>query len=144
MSRSNYIVIVGCGRLGSMLANRLSALGHQLVVIDRAESKFDKLSNEYSGFRIVGDAIEMHVLEKAHVEKADYLFATTTEDNVNLMVAQIARAVFSVPRVIVRVFDPAREAIYSDLGIDTISPTLLAAEAFMAMVVPPPDKEALP
>jgi trk system potassium uptake protein len=134
MSQSHYIVIVGCGRLGGMLANRLSALGNQLVIIDRAEGKFDKLSTDFSGFKIVGDASELHVLRQAHVEKADFLFATTTEDNVNLMVAQVARAVFKVPHVIARVFDPTRETIYSEFGVDTISPTNLSAEAFMKLL----------
>lgn len=136
MAQPYYIVIVGSGRLGSMLANSLSATGHQLVVIDKDESKFDKLSTEYSGFRIVGDANEMSVLRKAHTERADFLFAATTEDNVNLMVAQIAKQVFNVPRVVARVFDPARETIYGEFGIDTISPTKLSAEAFMGLVVP--------
>jgi trk system potassium uptake protein TrkA len=134
MSETNYIVVVGCGRLGSMLANRLSAAGHELVVIDKSEPQFDKLSTEYSGFRVVGDASELSVLRKAHTERADYLFATTTEDNVNLMVAQVAHNVFEVPHVIARVFDPAREAIYGELGVETISPTLLAADAFLAIV----------
>ena len=134
MARSHFIVIVGCGRLGGMLANRLSASGNQLVVIDRSESKFDKLSTDFSGFKIVGDAVELNVLRQAKVEKADFLFATTTEDNVNLMVAQVAKNVFNVPRVIARVFDPARESIYSEFGIDTISPTNLSAEAFMKLL----------
>lgn len=131
---SHYIVIVGCGRLGSLLANRLSSAGHQLVVIDRNESKFDKLSTEFSGFKVVGDAIEMSVLRRAHVEKADYLFAITTEDNLNLMVAQVAKTEFKVPNVIARVYDTAREAIYGEFGIETISPTKLAAEAFITVM----------
>lgn len=134
MARSYYIVIVGCGRLGSMLANRLSAAGNEVVVIDQHEEKFDKLSTEFSGFRVLGDASEMSVLRKAHAERADYLFATTREDNVNLMVAQIGRNVFKIPHVIARVFDPARDAIYGELQIETISPTLLAADAFLGLV----------
>ncbi|MFW5748831.1 MAG: potassium channel family protein [Chloroflexota bacterium] len=136
MTQSHYIVVVGSGRLGATLANRLSARGHQLVVIDRAERKFDNLSTEFSGFKIVGDASELSVLRRAHLEKADHLFAVTTEDNINLMVAQIARQVFNVPHVVARVFDPAREAIYGEFGVDTISPTKLSAEAFVNTIVP--------
>jgi len=134
MADSNYIVIVGCGRLGGMLANRLSAIGNQLVVIDRREAAFDKLSTEFSGFRITGDASELDVLRQAHTDQADYLFAITTQDNVNLMVAQIARKIFDVPKVIARVYDPARETIYREFGIETISPTKLSAEAFMVQI----------
>lgn len=134
MSKSYYIVIVGCGRLGGMLADRLSATGNQLVVIDKYENRFDKLSSEFSGFRLVGDASELSVLRRAKIEQADFLFATTTEDNINLMVAQIAKTVFNVPRVVARVFDPARETIYEGFGIDTISPTNLTAEAFIGLI----------
>ncbi|GAB4518570.1 MAG: hypothetical protein OHK0046_26350 [Anaerolineae bacterium] len=135
MSRTHYIIIVGCGRLGGALANHLSANGHQLVVIDRKEASFDKLSTEFSGFRILGDAAEMHILREAQPERADYFFATTTEDNINLMVAQIAKHIFRVPHVVARVFDPARERIYREFGIQTISPTKLSTDAFMQVIV---------
>lgn len=131
---SSYIIIVGCGRLGGLLANQLSADGHRLVVIDEREAAFDKLSTEFSGFRITGDASELAVLRQAHSEQADYLFAITTQDNVNLMVAQIARKIFNVPKVVARVYDPAREMIYREFGIETISPTKLSSDSFMKLV----------
>ena len=131
MARSEYVVIVGCGRLGSILANRLSVTGNQIVVVDVREGAFDKLSTEFSGYKVVGNAIEMRVLRDAQVGEADYVFAVTRIDNVNLMVAQIARRVFEVPRVVARVFDPARESIYREFGIETISPVKLTAEVFL-------------
>jgi trk system potassium uptake protein TrkA len=134
MSKSEKIVIVGCGRLGGALANRLNAEGHQITVIDRREVAFDKLSVDFSGFKIIGDAVELHVLKQAGIETAGYVFATTTEDNANLMVAQVARLVFKVPHVVARVFDPAREAIYREFGVDTISPVQLSATAFMEIL----------
>jgi trk system potassium uptake protein len=133
---SKYIVIVGCGRLGGMLANQLSATGNRLVVVDRREAAFDKLSTEFSGFHVLGDASELAVLREAHSSQADYLFAITTQDNINLMVAQIAKKVFKVPKVIARVYDPARETIYREFGIDTISPTKLSSDAFMDLIDP--------
>jgi len=104
------------------------------VVIDEHEVAFDKLSNEFSGFRIIGDAIEMRVLREARLEQADYLFAVTRNDNINLMVAQVGLKVFNVPRVIARVYDPAREALYREFGIETISPTKLTAEAVQVVL----------
>ena len=136
-----YIVIVGCGRLGSHVANRLSRDGHSLVVIDLQESAFANLSPEYSGFRVEGDATERTVLKQAKVDKADLLIAATRDDNVNLMVAQVARAAFKVPRVLARVFNPKREAIYRRLGVETVCPTLVAAELFLKSI-PTGDKEA--
>jgi trk system potassium uptake protein TrkA len=79
----------------------------------------------------VGDAAELAILRQAHVERADCVLVTTRDENVNLMVAQVAQTVFSVPHVITRVYDPAREQIYEQFGVDTVCPTRLAAEAFV-------------
>ena len=56
MKKSIYIAIIGCGRLGSILASDLSQQGHEVVVIDRDKSAFARLSEEFSGFSLVGDA----------------------------------------------------------------------------------------
>ncbi len=106
MQTHRYVVIVGCGRLGSLLANRLSHLGSSVVVIDRDEAAFDELSSGFSGFRVIGDAAELEVLRQAKIDKADCLLAATPHDNLNLMVAQAARTVFGVPKVLARLFDP--------------------------------------
>jgi trk system potassium uptake protein TrkA len=134
MSQSKQVVIVGCGRLGSVLANHLSRAGHRVIVIDQRESTFDKLSVDFSGFKLVGNAVELHTLKEAKIEQADCLFATTTSDNTNLMVAQVAKSVFHIPRVVARVFDPTREQIYQGFGIETISPTRLATSAFLKVI----------
>ncbi len=132
MSHSYYVMVVGCGRLGGILASYLSGYGHRVVAIDNSASAFEKLSNEFSGFTILGDAVEPSVLREANIQDADYVFATTSLDNVNLMVAQIAKNIYNVKKVVARVFDPQRENIYAEFGIDTISPVQLSAEAFIA------------
>ncbi len=132
--KHKHIVIVGCGRLGSTLASDLSADGHRVIVIDHHERAFSKLSPAFSGFKIIGDAIELQTLEDARVSDADYLFATTTEDNTNLMVAQVAKVMFNVPLVVARVYDPHREAVYADFGVETVSPTRLSSDAFHYLV----------
>ena len=131
MVSNRYVVVVGCGRLGSLLANRLSSLGSSVVVIDREDAAFENLSTEFSGFRVTGDAAELAVLRQARVDKAGCLLAITSHDNVNLMVAQVAQTVFSVPQVMARVNDPSREAVYREFGIETICPTNLTAAAFL-------------
>ncbi len=133
-NKNLYIVVVGCGRLGSQLANELSREGHSVVVIDRDEATFEGFSPDFSGFRIDGDATRLHVLKEAKLKDADFLIATTHEDNVNLMVAQIAQKIFQVPRVLARVFDPRREEVYARMGIDTICPTSVAAGMFLQAV----------
>lgn len=134
MKDNRYVVIVGCGRLGSHLANQLSRDGHSVVVIDKVETTLADLSSDFSGFRIVGDATHLSILREAKVKDADVLIATTHFDNVNLMVAQVARHLFDVPRVLARVFDPKREEIYTSLGIETICPTSVAADLFLRVV----------
>lgn len=131
MPKFEYIIIVGCGRLGSLLASTLSNQGTSVVVIDNDESTFDSLSLEFSGFQILGDAAELAVLRGAKIDQADCLLAVTGNDNLNLMVAQLAKILFEVPMVLVRLIDPEREAIYQDFGLVTISPTKLAAQAFI-------------
>lgn len=137
MVANQYMIVVGCGRLGSLLANRLSSLGNGVVVIDREEAAFENLSTEFSGFRVTGDAAELAVLRQARIDKAQCLLAITSYDNVNLMVAQVAQIVFGVPQVMARVNDPSREAVYREFGIETICPTNLTAAAFLSALGEP-------
>ncbi len=129
---SQYIIVVGCGRLGAYLANQLSQEGHSVVVIDVNHAAFRNLSLGFSGFRIEGDGTELGVLAQAKVEKADLVLATTRRDNVNLMVAQLAKKVLGVRRVIARVFDPQREESYRGLGVETVCSTVVAGKAVLA------------
>lgn len=137
MSESGFlgnIVIVGCGRLGSSLANRLSQAGSRVVIIDRSRSSFSLLEPGFSGFRVTGDAAERNVLVEASIQEADCLIAATEKDTLNLMVAQVARHVFSVPKVLARVYDPKRETVFLDAGIEIVSPTRLMVDTFLAAV----------
>ncbi|MEL6138730.1 MAG: TrkA family potassium uptake protein [Cyanobacteria bacterium J06628_6] len=131
MAHPEYSIVVGCGRLGSRLASQLSWQGHDVVVIDLYESAFRGLAPEFSGFRIVGNAAEFAVLQQAKVDRANSLLAVTGEDNLNLMVAQTARVVFHVERVLARVIDPAREAAYQAIDVATVCPTPLVTAAFL-------------
>lgn len=129
-----YILIVGCGKAGSHLANSLSKQGEDVVVIDNREEAFNNLSAEFTGFTLLGNAIEFEILKEAKIEQADVVIATTTDDNVNSMVAQIAKEICNVPRVVARAFAPRREEIYNQLGIETICPTTLSVVEFERVV----------
>lgn len=133
----HYVVIAGCGRVGSMLASRLSGLGANVVVIDRNEAAFDNLSAEFSGFRVLGEATEQATLRQAHIQRADCVLAVTPDDNANVMIAQMARVTFGVPKVMARVFDPARENVYREFGIDTVNPTIASVELFLQALTKP-------
>jgi trk system potassium uptake protein TrkA len=134
-NRDDYIIIVGCGRLGSHLANLLSKARKSVVVIDKEEKAFNRLSEEFSGFTIEADAIEIDTLLKAKIDKADVVVTTTNDDNTNIMIAQIAKSIYGVPKVIARLFEPARQKIYEELEIETLCPTVLSALEFKNIIV---------
>lgn len=133
--KDEYIIIVGCGRLGSHLASLLSEERKSVVVIDNNEQSFNRLSENFSGFTIEADAIEEETLLEAKIDKADVVVTTTNDDNTNVMIAQIAKTIYKVPKVIARLFDPSRQKIYEGLDIDTICPTILSAIEFKNIII---------
>lgn len=128
------MIIIGCGRLGALLANRLSIKGNSMVVVDNVADNFSQLGSDFSGFTIEGDATEVSVLRKSGIEKANMLLAVTNNDNINLMIAQIAKEIYHVPDVVARVYDPKRVVVYNNMNINTICPILLAADAFSGLL----------
>lgn len=122
-----YVIIVGCGRVGSELAKLLSNEGHDVVVIDKAQSSFDRLSGDFNGITLVGNGFDIALLKQAGIERADAFCAVTNGDNTNLISAQVAKRIFKVSKVIARVYDPQRAHIYAALGLDIISGTILFA-----------------
>jgi trk system potassium uptake protein TrkA len=122
-----YIIIVGCGRVGSELAKLLSGEGHNVVVIDKDRSSFDRLGGTFNGLTMVGNGFDLELLKQVGIEKADAFCAVTNGDNTNLVSAQVAKKIFKVPKVLARVYDPQRAHIYAALGLDIISGTILFA-----------------
>ena len=122
-----HVVILGCGRVGATLALMLETDGHSVAVIDRDREAFRRLGQEFRGKTILGMGIDEDVLKKAGIEGAGAFAATTNGDNTNIMSAQIAKVKYKVSRVIARLYDPLRAEAYKELGVDTISPTLLGA-----------------
>lgn len=122
-----HVIIVGCGRVGSELAKLLSNEGHDVVVIDKSRSSFDRLGGVFNGVSLVGNGFDLALLKQAGIEKADAFCAVTNGDNTNLISAQVAKKIFKIDRVFARVYDPARAHIYAALGLDIISGTILFA-----------------
>ncbi len=121
-----YVIIAGCRKVGSNLALELSQENHDVVVIDSDPSHFEALGSGFNGVTITGLPIDEDVLRSAGVDQADALAAVTDDDNMNIMVSQVARELFHVPHVITRVYDPQRETIMAKMGLTTICPTTLA------------------
>lgn len=118
-----YVVVIGCGKTGSAIADLLSKNGEDVVVVDKLNSSFNLLSPEYTGFTVNGDATELEILLEAKIDKADLMIITTEIDSVNAMVSQIAKKLYDVPKVIVKINEPLKSVIYRNTGIITLSPT---------------------
>lgn len=122
------VFILGCGRLGARLAKDLDARGHDVIVLDLANEAFARLGPEFKGQKVHGDGLDVDVLLDAGLSDADVFVACTSGDNRNLTASQYAREIFAVPKVISRVNDPLRGEIYAEMGLQTISPTVLGAQ----------------
>ncbi len=115
------VVVMGCGRVGASLAEALCRLGHEVAVIDRDPTAFHRLSNEFSGEQITGMGFDRDVLLRAGIERADAFAAVSSGDNSNIISARVAREMFGVQRVVARIYDAKRAAVYERLGIPTIA-----------------------
>ncbi len=116
-------IIVGCGRMGSGLAQTLCQRGHQVTVIDRDGAALETLGSTFKCNRVVGVGFDQAVLEQAQIQRADGLAAVTNSDETNIVTARVAKSFFRVPRVVARVYDPRKAEIYRRLGLETISTT---------------------
>jgi trk system potassium uptake protein TrkA len=115
------VVIVGCGRVGAGLAAILVERGDEVAVVDKDRKAFDRLGEDFAGRTVEGIGFDRDVLEAAGVGQADALVAVTSGDNSNVLAARVARDAYKVPRVIARIHDPRRAAIYEELGVVTVS-----------------------
>lgn len=127
---SRHSVIVGCGRVGSGLAAGLLEHGHTVSIIDANESAFARL-RDLPVERIVGVGFDRATLIRAGAERAGGLAAVTNGDNTNIVVARTAREAFGIERVVARIFDVRRAAIYERLGIPTVASAQLTMEMAM-------------
>jgi trk system potassium uptake protein TrkA len=124
------VVIIGSGRVGATLANRLSKEGHDVGIVDVSAEPFERyLDADFTGRTVLGDGIDEDVLREAGIEEADAFVAAVHGDNHNLMAAQIAKVIFGVKRVVARCNDPVRMELFEELGLATICPSLLGARA---------------
>lgn len=129
------IIIIGCGKVGTRFAQVLSEEGHEVVIVDNDSNSFKALASEFDGITITGVPIDQDVLKKAGIETADVLAAVTPDDNINIMICQVAKEIFKVPKVVARIYDPAREQIFHQFGLTTICPTQMTVDVIKSMVV---------
>ena len=131
-----HVVVVGCGRVGSGLAATLVGQGHTVAVIDRKATAFRRLPEGFTGDTIVGVGFDRTRLIAAGIERADALAAVTNGDNSNILIARTAREFFNVDRVVARIYDQRRAAIYERLGISTVATVGWAIERVLRRIEP--------
>lgn len=122
-------IIVGCGRVGAGLAERLARSGHEVTVIDLSTHAFNRLEPDFPGHAVRADGTDEDVLRRLGTGDADLFFALTEGDNRNVLAAQLANETFGVPRVVAKVNDPVRAEAYTMLGLATICRTRLLVDA---------------
>ena len=122
------VIVVGCGRVGSSLADMLSDAGANVCVVDWRAEAFSNLGRNFNGSTVQGIGYDEDILVKAGVEDCDVVAAVTQSDNANLMVTEVASRLYGVPHVIARLYNHDHERAYMQLGIDYVCGTTLVAE----------------
>jgi trk system potassium uptake protein TrkA len=129
-------VILGCGRVGSLLATWLDEQGHSVAIIDQEAAAFRKLSANFAGVTIKGIGFDRETLESAGINRAHAFAAVSSGDNTNILGARVARETYGVEHVIARIYDPRRAAVYQRLGIPTVATVSWTATQIMKAVLP--------
>ena len=131
-----HIVVVGCGRVGSELAVTLEAAGHSVAVVDKRPANFARLPASFSGQLVEGYGFDRSTLITAGIERASALAAVTNGDNSNIVSARVARENFGIERVVARIYDPRRAAIFQRLGIPTVATVTWATDQVLRRLLP--------
>lgn len=126
----NKTIIVGCGRLGASIANKISKEGKNLLIVDQNRQSFERLDDSFSGYQVVGDVTDLDVLEEAYITSAKELIIVTGNDNTNLFIALVAREKYDVPNIYVRLADPSLAVLTSGKNIELILPFQLTFDKF--------------
>ncbi len=137
-----YVIVVGCGRVGSELAHRLFRQGHEVTIVDESGASFRNLDPNYRGRTIEGSVLSEEVLRRAEVSRADGLAAVTNSDTVNAVVGHAAREIFGIRNVVVRNFNPRLLPLHQSFRHRVVSSTVWGAEQIETLLHHP-DEQSL-
>ena len=127
-----YIITAGGGKVGANLMRSLIHMGHEVTLIEQRRDRFDQLELEFEHQVQHGDATELFVLERAGITRPpDIVIAATGDDEDNIIICQLAREKYGVPKVVARVNDPRNQEHFDLLGI---GPTVCATARLLALV----------
>ncbi|MCC7493992.1 MAG: TrkA family potassium uptake protein [Fimbriimonadaceae bacterium] len=131
------IIVVGCGRVGAALAQRLFEDGHEVTVVDQTSEAFRGLSANFRGRTLTGDILSEDVLGRTDMANAEAVAVVTNSDTLNAVLAHVAKTVYNVPNVVVRNFDPRRRPLHEAFGLQVISSTSWGVERVQELLVHP-------
>jgi trk system potassium uptake protein len=131
-----HVVIMGCGRVGSTLAQNLERRGHTIAVIDQDADAFRRLGADFHGTTVTGIGFDRDVLIEAGIERAEGFAAVSSGDNSNIISARVARETFGVQRVVARIYDAKRAEVYERLGIPTVATVRWTADRMLRQLIP--------
>jgi trk system potassium uptake protein len=126
-------MIIGCGRAGAELANRLARTGHAVTVIDVTDTAFLNLASDFRGHLVEAEVLNRDVLANAGIEQVDCVATMTSSDAVNAVVGHIASTVYHVPQVVTRNYDPRWLPLHEAFGLTTVSSVQWNAERFLEL-----------
>ncbi len=119
-----FVLVVGGGKVGYYLTKELIESGHEVVLMEKDRARADQIADEIGSIVIPHDGCEGKYLYEAGCNRADVVAAVTGDDEDNLVICQMAKHHFDVPRTIARVNNPKNEELFNHLGVDEIiSPT---------------------
>ncbi len=122
-----HIVVVGCGKSGSEIANKMSDKGFFVTVVDRDKKAFLNLNPSFSGFSIERNVVDIKSISTL-VENIDLLLVVTENDDLNIYLSIAAKNILEVDTVITRLYDDSKSFIFNDIDIDVIYPSKLALD----------------
>ena len=131
-----HIVIMGCGRVGSLLARQLSAGGHSVAVVDRDAEAFRRLGPDFHGAQVLGVGFDRDTLIRARITEAHAFAAVSSGDNSNIIAARVAREQFGVQTVVARIYDQKRAEVYERLGIPTVATVPWTTDRLLRAIIP--------
>ena len=115
-------VVIGCGRVGASVAKQLAGDGWDVTCVDADEMALTRLGDWRGGF-VVGNGMDLDVLDRAGVAKADAAVVSTDGDNSNVVIGQMLQRRYGIGCVVARIFDPRRADFYAERGLRTVCPT---------------------
>ncbi len=131
--QKSMTIVIGASKLGASIASMLSMDGIYTSIIDINGDAFRKLDSGYSGYTVQGDAQDVNVLRKAHIEEAKEVVIATRDDDTNIFLACMISEIFKTPYIIVRLRDERKAAIFTNPSIKVISTAMLSLQAYKSI-----------